>query len=217
MPGQLVYLDESGDAGFKVAQGSSPVLVLGAAIVASAADAESTAQCIREYREQLGKAKHFAFHFANLKREWRLGFLRAVSECPFTVRAVVMEKHRIRPGTMLRRRGDYFINFTAKMLLLHSFGSIENAKVFYDGEAGRESMRRMVVYLRQQCNVGERRVIASFKPVPKDEHNVLLELADMVVGSVARSYREDKPDRYDYRRILAHKLTDVWEFGREGL
>jgi carbonic anhydrase len=58
----------------------------------------------------LAKGRHFQFHFTDLKAAWRLGFCEAVRECPFTVRAVVMRKDRVREGTMLRRRGDYFVN-----------------------------------------------------------------------------------------------------------
>jgi hypothetical protein len=214
MPRQLVYLDESGDAGFKVAQGSSPVFVLGAVIIESPAAAEQTARAIHDYRASLGCGADVQFHFANLKPAWRLGFCQAVSRCPFTVRAVVMQKGRIWEGTELRRRGDHFVNFTAKMLFLHSFGAINEAKVFYDGEAGRESLRKMVTYLRQECNTPERRVIGAFKSVPKRANNVLLQLADMAVGAIARSYRTDKVDRHECRRAFRSRLADVWEFGR---
>jgi hypothetical protein len=211
--GQLAYMDESGDAGFKVESGSSPTLVVAAVILDSAQDAEATASAIHRYREILGKGRSFQFHFSNLRRDWRVGFLEAVRDCPFRVRAIVMPKDHIWEGTQLRKSGEYFYNFTMKMLLTHTFGDIENAKLFVDGEAGRQSLRRMVAYLRRECNTPECRVFRDIKFVPKRESNVLVQLADMVTGSVARFYRYDKTDRQTYRAVIESKLR-VWEFGK---
>ncbi|MEN6640984.1 MAG: DUF3800 domain-containing protein [Armatimonadia bacterium] len=212
--GQLVYLDESGDAGFKLGSGSTPALVVSAVIFAGAAEARETAECIHRYRtDVLKRGGHFQFHFTNCCRQWRLGLLKAVKPCPFRVRAIVMPKERIFAESMLRRRGDYFYNFTMKLLLTHTFGDVKDAKLFIDGEAGRESLRRMVAYLRQECNTPQRRVFRDIRFVPKHDHNVLVELADMITGSIARSYKDGKPDRWDYRRELGDKAR-VWEFGK---
>ena len=124
-----------------------------------------------------------------------------------------MRKDAIWEGTQLRRSGEFFYNFTMKMLLAHTFGDICEAKLFVDGEAGREALKRMVAYLRRECNTGDVRVFDDIRFVPKRERNVLLQLADMVTGSIARSYRQDKPDRYAYRTIIAPKVR-VWEFGK---
>jgi hypothetical protein len=213
--GQLVYLDESGDAGFKVGKGSSPTLVIAAVVLEGAQEAEATAQCIHRYRsEELGKGRDFQFHFANLRREWRLGLLEAVRGCPFSVRAIVMQKDRIWEGTQLRRSGEFFYNFTVKQLLTHTFGAIQQAKLFVDGEAGRESLKSMVTYLRRECRKDGLEVFREVRFVPKRERNVLVQLADMVTGGIARSYRLDKKDRDLYRRALEARLQDVWEFGR---
>jgi len=209
---QLVYLDESGDVGFKVGAGSSPALVVAAVILNSSADAETTAAAVHSYRTALGKGRPFRFHFSNLRREWRLGFLEAVRDCPFRVRAIVMRKDRIWSGSQLRRSGQHFYSFTMRMLLTRTFGDIREAKLFVDGEAGRQSLRRMVSYLRRECNTPECRVFRDVRFVPKRDNNVLLQLADMVTGSIARSYRADKPDRWAYREAIAAKLR-VWDFG----
>jgi hypothetical protein len=210
---QLVYLDESGDAGFKVGSGSSPALVVAAVILGCSADAEATAEAIHVYRRSIGRGRSFQFHFSNLCRDWRLGFLEGVKDCPFSVRAIVMRKDRIREGTHLRRPPKHFYNFTLKMLLTHTFGDINEAKVFVDGDAGRLLKRELGSYLRRECNAEGGRIIRELKFVPKRQHNVLMQLADIVTGSVARSYREDKTDRWEYRRVLGSKLK-VWEFGK---
>lgn len=210
---QLVYLDESGDPGFKVGLGSSPVLVVAATIFDTPAHAEETASRIHAYRRSIGKGSHFQFRFSKLCRDYREGFLKAVRDCPFRVRAIVMPKERVWDGTYLKRSPRHFYNYTINVLLRHAFGHVREAKVFIDGEAGKTSRQRLVAYLRRECNVGRRRTVRELKFAPK--RNVLIQLADMVVGSLARSYRADKPDSRAYRRLLAPRIEDVWEFGEK--
>lgn len=214
-PWQLVFLDESGDAGFKIGLGSTPTLVVAAVIFDRPQDAEATADRIHRLRDELGTASRYQSHFSNMRREWREQFFHAIRLFPFRVRAIVVDKDRIYEDSLLRRRGDYFYNFTVKQLLKHTFGTVHDAKVFVDGHAGRQSLRRMVAYLRRECNTESRRVIAEIKFVPKRENNVLIQLADMVTSGLARSYRTDKADAAVYRKLMAPRLQDVWDFGLE--
>ncbi|NPV47287.1 MAG: DUF3800 domain-containing protein [Armatimonadetes bacterium] len=210
---QLVYMDESGDAGFKLDRGSSPALVIAGVIFDDPADAQATADRIELLRVQSGRSSRYQFHFTDMDRRSREDFFRAVRLFPFRVRAIVMAKDRIYPDSMLRRRGDYSYSYTAKMLLKHTFGMVEEAKLFVDGEAGRQSLREMVSYLRRECNTPGLRVIREVRFVPKREGNVLLQLADMVTSGIARSYRTDKSDHRVYRELIQPRLEDVWEFG----
>jgi hypothetical protein len=151
-----------------------------------------------------------------MRRAEREQFFVAVRDCPFSVRAIVMPKDKIYADSQLRKRGDFFYNYAIRSLLKYSFGTIENAKVFVDGEAGRESLRKMVAYLRCECNTKQQSVIKRVKFVPKRECNVLVQLSDMTVGAIARSYKKDKTDSEVYRSLLAPRIDDVWDFGRGG-
>jgi hypothetical protein len=215
--GQLVFLDESGDAGFKLHAGSSPVLVVAAVVFETPMDAEATAQRIRVFRDaEVRRGDGFQFHFTNVCQEWRLGLFRAVARCPFAVRAVVMHKAGIREGSQLRRDGRRLYHFTVNMLFRHALGEIEDAKVFIDGDAGRQSLRRMCSELRREHNTEQRRLIGEIKFVPKSANNLLVQLADMVTGGIARSYRQDRADRDGYRQALQPRIRNVWEFGQPG-
>lgn len=212
---QLLYIDESGDTGFKVGKGSTPTLVLVAVIFDSPEHAEETANCIKAYRESIGKGQTFGFHFSNLKHEWRLGLLEAVRDCPFRVRAVVMQKDRIWDGTKLKTSGGHFYRYTFGLLLRDAFAGIQDAKLFIDGKAGRTTLRRLANYLRKQCNDGDTRVFASAVQVPKSQNNVLVQLADICVGAIARSYRSDRKDRWCYRKVINKRIENVFSFGNK--
>jgi hypothetical protein len=214
-PKQLVYVDESGDTGFKVGKGSTATLVLVAVIFDSPEGAEATADCIAAYRESIGKGKTYGFHFSNLQHEWRLGLLEAVRDCPFRVRAVVMRKDRIWEGTKLKTSGDYFYRYTFKLLLRDAFAGIKDAKLFVDGKAGRTTLRKLVNYLRQQCNDGDARVFSKITQVPKNQNNVLVQLADVCAGAIARSYQSDRKDPWCYRKVINRRVENVFDFGND--
>jgi hypothetical protein len=47
----------------------------------------------------------------------------------------------------------------------------------------------------------------------KDSKNdVLVQLADMCAGAIARSYRKDRRDSARWRTMLKPRIEDVWEF-----
>ena len=96
------------------------------------------------------------------------------------------------------------------MLLEHSFGSIENAKVYSDGSMNRE----LRTYLRQQLNTEAKRVIreTSFRD---SQISPLIQHADMVAGSISRAHRPDEKQTQAYVKILRPCLENVGKFGKE--
>jgi hypothetical protein len=45
------------------------------------------------------------------------------------------------------------------------------------------------------------------------KNNVLIQLADMVAGTLRRHAEEEKKDAIEYRTILQKRIEDVWNFG----
>lgn len=42
--------------------------------------------------------------------------------------------------------------------------------------------------------------------------NVLIQMADMVAGSIKRSYTVEKTDSQIYKKIIKSKIQDEWNF-----
>lgn len=55
----LVFLDDSGDPGFKVEKGSSPVFIISLVIFEDALEAEKTAIAVKELRRELKHSDSF--------------------------------------------------------------------------------------------------------------------------------------------------------------
>ena len=97
------------------------------------------------------------------------------------------------------------------MALRHSGGSILNAKVKIDGSGDRTFRRSFLAYLRRELNESERKIINQCKLVDS-KSNVLIQMADMIAGTMRRSYDTDKKDGIQLKNIVKRHLEDEWQF-----
>lgn len=203
---QIIFIDDSGDPGFKIGKGSSSSLVMALVIFDDELDAEETALKIKKLRRELGVKDAFEFRFSSCRDEYRRRFLGRVANCSFRVRAIIMDKERIY-GVKLRTSKESFYNYTIKTVLQNHSGTISNAKLRLDGHGDRELRRQLRVYLTRELGPG---VIKDLK-FRDSKRDVLCQLADMVAGAIRLAH--DDPRREGYREIIEARLQNVWKFG----
>lgn len=210
----LIFLDESGDPGFKVRKGSTYAFVVILVIFDDELDAERTALAIKELRRDLGKSDKFEFKFNKCNRQLRSQFLSIVARFRFRIRGIVMIKERIY-GEELRRSKESFYNYTVKSVLKDSFGRIENARLRIDKSGDRMFRQALANYLKRELRTqkGLPRTVKDIKFVDSKE-NVLAQLADMVAGAIRRCYSREKTNAKLYRGIIERRIENIWEFGR---
>jgi hypothetical protein len=85
--------------------------------------------------------------------------------------------------------------------------ALQNARVIIDGSGDRLFRQDLQRYLKRAAN-GKIKAV-HFGDSIKDP---LVQLADMCVGAIARSYRADRKDNARWRNMLRNKIDDVWEF-----
>lgn len=200
----LVFIDESGCPGFKMAKGSDPIFAVGMVIFGSSEDASAARVLIQQLHSSLGHKPEFKF--SKCDAGVRDGFFEAVTaQCAFTVSALVVEKKMIY-SEELRRNNDSFYNYFVKQLMNFDGGSLRNARVRIDGSGDREFQRALGSYLRRQL----RGKVRDVKMVDSSRDS-LMQLADMSVGAIARSYRA-RPDAARWRNMLRPRIENVWMF-----
>lgn len=201
----LVFIDESGDAGFKVDHGSSPVFVAAMVIFPDGNAAAQTQDVIaRSAARQVHKGE---FKFSKTRQDVRDLFFDAVRGCPFTVRAIVVRKDQIY-SAHLKSDKETFYEFFVKQMLRHDNDRLANAKVVIDGSGDREFRQNLSQAIRKRVRDG---AVRSCK-FSDSKNDALVQLADMCVGAIARSFREDRPDRRRWRDMLRPRIDDVWIF-----
>lgn len=202
----LVLIDESGDAGFKLARGSTQHFIVAMVIFDDFKEAERASDIIEAARTKLRIRTEFKFN--KCSGQVKDGFFALVAPCKFTVRAIVVDKAKIYSDN-LREHKEMFYNFFVKSLLQHDHNALIGARVKIDGSGDREFKRELAAYLKRESTGGK---IVSVKFVESHRDN-LIQLADMVAGAIARSYRVDdrnEPDRW--RKMLNSKVRNVWNF-----
>lgn len=206
----LVFIDDSGDPGFKLDKGSSAFFVIALVIFDDELEAEKTAIAIKELRRDLGFPDNIEFKFFKSSRNVREKFLRKICNFKFRVRAIVIEKSLIR-SQELRNSKNSFYSYAIKSVLKHNGGIIKNANLKIDGSGDRVFRKSFLGYLRRQLNSEEKQIMKSCKLV--DSHgNILIQLADMIAGSIHRSYNSTKSNAKLYKSIFKRRIENEWPF-----
>lgn len=158
---------------------------------------------MRRLRERSGHKSEFKF--SKCSDRLRDDFFSSMAECPFIVRALVVEKRRVY-STHLRSSNDAFYNFFIKQLMRYDGSVLRDARVRIDGSGDREFQRALKTYLRRDIEgkIADLRLVDS-------KRDSLMQLADMCIGAVARSYR-DRAEGSRWLRMLRPRIADIWQF-----
>jgi len=205
----IIFIDESGDTGFKFNKGSSTNFVLALVIFENDLAAEETASKIKKLRKKLNKNDKFEFKFNKCNKKFRLSFLNAVKDCKFQIKAIVLKKDKINKNHFLSSTSNFY-NFTLAKAIQKSSKDIHKAKIKLDGYGDKEFRKNLLNYLKSQLSYKETQIIKNLRFCDSSK-NVLIQLSDMVAGSIRRHYDKKYQDYQEYRKILRKKEENIWE------
>jgi hypothetical protein len=207
----LIFVDESGDAGFKTKKGSTQFFVIALVIFDDELEAERTALTIKDHRRSQKKSDRYEFKFNKCKERNVIAFLKAIRSCNFRVRVIVVDKNLITSPHLISNTSSFY-NFILKQVLQHNNNTIRNAKIRLDGLGERKFRNAMTRYLKKELNTKIKdKLMRNFK-FRDSKSDVLIQLADMIAGSIRRSYEKDKTDSQKYKKLIQDKIEDEWEF-----
>jgi len=201
----LVFIDESGDPGFKLNKGSTAVFVVALVAFRQVDQARAAQAAIDTIATRLRVRPEFKF--SKCRSEIRDAFFTAVAPFEFSVRAIVVRKALIY-SAHLRAEKNAFYSFFVKSMLKFDDGLLEAARIVIDGSGDREFKREMAAYFRRHLGSGKVKSI-QFRNSASDR---LVQLADMCAGAIARSFKTDRSDHSRWRGLLGTKIEHVWEF-----
>ena len=203
----LVFVDESGDPGMKLGHGSSDCFAVVAVIFEDRGVALACNEAINQLRGQVGFAPQREFKFNKCSRQIREAFLQTTAQFPFVYHAVVLNKaNLIGPGFKYK---NSLYKYPIKLVFENARSILKEATVYFDACGSREFTREVGVYVRKHMmgndgTAGVRKIKAA-----RSHGNNLIQLADMVCGAVARSFKIDKPDYLGYREIVKKREVRV--------
>ena len=205
-----VFIDDSGDPGFKIEKGSSSYFVISMVIFDDELEIERTAVAIKELRRQLHFPDIAEFKFFKARKATRIRFLETITPFQFKIRCLVVDKAQIYSDELRTNRNSFYSYFI-KEALKHNGGSVVDAKIRIDGHGDRVFRRSFLSYLRRELNGADRRIVDNCKLVDS-KTNVMIQMADMIAGSIGRFYRLDKTDHDKYKAIIQGHIENEWKF-----
>jgi len=202
----LVFIDESGDTGRKIGKGSSQYFIVVLVMFEENDDAIACDQRIALLHKELHLPVTYEFKFNKMRKDTRMAFLRAVSPYDFFYFGIVINKDPKKlTGTGFSVK-ESFYKYACSLVFSHAKPNLKNAIVVIDGSGSRAFKRELQSYLKRKVGDPIKKV-----KIQSSHSNNLIQLADVVAGSLHRSYTQ-KDDRNDYRPLLKPReiKVQVW-------
>ncbi len=203
----LVCIDESGDAGFKFSSGSSEYFTCAAVIFTDTRSMDDCDRAIDEIRRQLKLPLRYEFHFTRCSDQIRTAFLRCVVQERFVFHGFVLNKPRLYGRKFHDKHGFY--DFTVGVICENARELLRDAKVIIDKCGDANFRRQLERTLKARMTLEDGTCLLKKVTMEDSKSNNLVQLADMVCGSIARSFNSDREDRDKYRRILKPREARV--------
>lgn len=206
----LIFIDDSGDTGFKFDRGSTSHFIIAMVIFDDELEAQKTAVAIKELKREIGFGDNTEFRFFKTKDKYKIKFLKRINKFNFRVRCLVVDK-TIVYSEQLQNNKNSFYSYFIKETLKNNNSTIIDAKIRLDGGGNRNFRKTFITYLRKELNSKDKKIMKNFKMVDS-KRDVLIQMADMVAGSINRSCDNTKKDYKKYKKMIESKIEDEWNF-----
>lgn len=199
----LVFVDESGDLGFKFGSGSTRFFTVALVVFDDTEAALTCQRAIEGLQERLSLPVRYEFHFHDDSHDRRLAFLSTVARHDFYCYTFTLDKASPRlTGPGFRHRSPGY-KWVCRIALENAASDLEDATVVIDGSGERKFRREISTYLRRELNDVQRQHIRRVK-ISRSSSDPLVQLADYVAGVTNRLY-EAKGGAEIYDQYLRRK------------
>jgi hypothetical protein len=198
----FVYLDETGDSGFKFGQGSSRYFVVTLLLVDDPIPVHSA---IDRLRRDLKFSPTNEFKFSHSSNEVKDRFLREFRRHEVWIRALVVDKHQIAIPQL--RKQETFYHFLVRLVLANAGDAIANATLVLD-ESVKSRKRKLLLgsYLRQALNDGSRALVVRDIVHHASHTDNLIQAVDMASGAIYRAFSRDDDS---YVSIIRPRIQEI--------
>jgi hypothetical protein len=196
--------DEAGDVSFAFDRGASRYFVV--AVIATP-DPDGLYQILANLRQESGLRSNYEFSFHSLSSaRLRHRVLAALGEADFEAWALIADKLMLSDSFKVMPRLDFYIYFVTELIRLIPPEKRDGATLILDefGPAARlrTELRRFMI---------ARDIPRRFKRVlvKRSRSEPLIQVADLVAGSILRRDTRADADAFDY---LAKKVKQILEY-----
>ncbi|MCA9748295.1 MAG: DUF3800 domain-containing protein, partial [Romboutsia sp.] len=107
---KLVFIDDSGDPGFKFAKGSSRFFVFALICFEDKSHAHNISNALRQLKTQLGKGNEFEFKSSKTGSSHKIEFWNTVNRYNYSISTIVVHKEHFRNKSIITNP-EHFYNY----------------------------------------------------------------------------------------------------------
>jgi len=204
MKRNFLFIDDSGDIGFK--DESSSHFLIAAVLVVDEEKKQTINDAIDAFRQSLGWTELHEFKFNKVEKKIVLDFINVVKQYDFSSYVMVLDKSKINRDEIPKNKALLYFRIIKEMLLKLE---LSNPVITIDGRADKLYAKEIKTFLRK--GLKEKGVHGSRVFLVDSRKNSLIQLTDIIAGSVARSYNQSKTDNQTYIKALGNKIADIFE------
>lgn len=198
-----IYIDDSGDPG--LAGGGSSNFIIASVVLVGKENRDNLIQAIDDYKKGLGWKEHEELKFHKTHKDVIRLAVKTANKYNYSAYAIIIDKSKLDIHLLSPVEKDLIFLYTIKELLVKL--ELPYSDIIIDGVRGPKYTKKARTYLRQELKAsGLKTGRISFED---SKSNPLVQLADLVAGSVARSLT-NKADSKEYIRLFGKKLKGIF-------
>ncbi len=203
----LVFIDESGDSGWKIDKGSSRFFTIGLVVFDDTEEAIACDKRISLLKRELGWNEDDEFHFSRNTNNVRIAFLRAVARYNFFYYGIVINKNPIKLWAEGFQSKESFYKYACGLVFENAKDKLNYSIITIDESGSLEFKGRLAKYLNK--NVNKKEIGIKKVKMQRSQSSNLLQLADYIAGIINRSVNNKKKDGQQLEQIIIHRKINV--------
>ena len=206
---QLIFIDDSGDPGFKLDKGSSRIFVIACVVFDDKYTAEFADASIKVLKNKMGWVQNYEFKFHRTNDVEKKKFFNNIKTVDFKVYATVVDKMKINNVSSKETKLFY------QKIITETIAEVncrEEVEIYLDGRGDRKYRNKVITNIRKILSKKDIK-IKKFKFV-NSQNNNLVQLADMVAGAIHAEYNPEKRVGQKLLRIIREKIVKISKYQR---
>lgn len=200
----FVYIDDSGDPGLTGECSSN--FIIASVVLVGKENRDGLIQVINEYKKGLGWKEREELKFHKTHKDVIRLAIMTVNKFDYSAYAIVVDKSHLGMRSLSSVEKDSIFLYTIKELLVKL--ELSDADIIIDGARGPKYTKKARTYLRQELK--DKGITTGRISFEDSRSDALIQLADLVAGSVARSLTT-KVDAEDYIKLFGRHLKIFME------
>lgn len=199
-----LWIDESGDCGFKFDRGSSRFLLITAIYLIGENKINNIEEMVSELKTKLKLTKDYEFKFSRCKNEFKKEFFEIIVKLPLQYKAIIVDKKILKPSD-LRFQPQQLYCELVRRLLYDNNPPIEKAILIIDEAVAKIHHKEFNRVLKKYLS---KNIVKKIRQ-KRSKNDIFIQIADMIAGTIFRKY-EKNDDRY--YQMIKNKEKIIIEF-----